>query len=409
MNKSVNKKRKFSFDIMLFALSFWLIFITIEGSFSVQILFPILILIVFYKIIIQKDFNIKLNVESKILFWFIIALSFSTIVNIFVNNNYFSIDTLIGFFYFIVIYLWYLFNTNKSYEAKEIKYVISSYILMSVLCSVMLVMRFLSGQTGKIAMINFVNVEIDENYVSALIAMATLFLFNSLLNRQKKEKKYVSILKIMIFGINLLAIALSGSRAALIGTIICVCLSYFMAFSKELTLKKIVKLLVIFGFIFVIGVKVLDYIPTWTFDRYFNSNYSDNSNNKRILMWKNGLNGFFSSPFYGYSIRIFDKLPQFCTINGFRIPERVPAHQTYIDLLLYSGILGFIPFIVFLYKVFKNNITQSEKRMFPMILLFLFITNIVGAEKSVFMWNNLILFTIIGNYTQRCKNINDII
>lgn len=409
MGKKIDRKRRVSFDTMLLAVSFWMIFITIEGSFSVQILLPILILIIFYKIIIQKNFRININGESKILFCFIIALVFSTVVNAVINNEYFSYDTLIGVAYFIVIYLWYLFNTNKFYEAVEIKCIINSYIWMSLLCSIMLIMRFLTGQLGKIAMINFLNVEIDENYVSALISMATLFLFNNILNNKTKEKTYIKILKYIILGVNLLAIALSGSRAALIGTILCIGLSYILAFGKSLTIKKIIKLLLILVIIIGIGVKILDYIPTWTFDRYFNSNYADNSNNKRVLMWKNGINGFLNSPIYGYSIRIFDQIPEFSTVNGFEIPERVPAHQTYIDLLLYAGILGFIPFMLFVYIIFKNNVIQNEKRLLPMIIFFIFITNIIGAEKSVFMWNNLILFTIIGNYTIKHKNINDII
>ena len=36
--------KKVSFDAIMFALSYWLIFITFEGSFSVQILLPVLIL-----------------------------------------------------------------------------------------------------------------------------------------------------------------------------------------------------------------------------------------------------------------------------------------------------------------------------------------------------------------------------
>lgn len=406
MDKTTNKKK--SLATVLFALSFWLIFVTIEGSFSVQMFLPFLLLIILYKVIICKKFKIKINTESKTLFWFIAALINSTAINAITHNSYFSVNTLIGIAYFIVIYLWYLFNTNKVYDKLEIKYIISSYIGMSVLCSIMLIRRFLGGQLGKIAMINFINVEIDENYVSALIAMASLFLFSIILNNDSNTKISVKILRIIFLGINILAIALSGSRAALIGTILCIILSYMLALKSNLTRKKLIKLLVICFLVIGIGGKVLNYLPAWTFNRYFNSSYSDNSNSRRVLMWKNGINGFFYSPFYGYSIRIFDQLPNFSNIDGFQIPERVPAHQTYIDILLYTGIFGFIPFILFICKILKKIITKEEKRMLPMVLFLLFITNIIGAEKSVLMWNNLILFTIIGDYIEKNENINDI-
>ena len=95
------------------------------------------------------------------------------------------------------------------------------------------------------------------------------------------------------------------------------------------------------------------------------------------------------------SIRIFDKIPEFGTINDFEIPDRVPAHQTYLDILIYSGVIGFIPFILFLYYLFKAFLKKEKFKYVPMIFLFLFITNIIGAERSVFFWNTLIILTII--------------
>ena len=62
-------KRRISFDAVMFAFSFWLIFITIEGSFSVQIVFPILILMILYNLFIKKKLVIKMNKEKKYLFF----------------------------------------------------------------------------------------------------------------------------------------------------------------------------------------------------------------------------------------------------------------------------------------------------------------------------------------------------
>ena len=112
-------------------------------------------------------------------------------------------------------------------------------------------------------------------------------------------------------------------------------------------------------------------------------------------MWKNGMRGIMKKPLTGYSIRIFDKIPEFATINDFEIPDRVPAHQTYLDILIYSGLLGFIPFMLFLYYLFKEFLKKGRFKYIPMIFLFLFITNIIGAERSVFFWNTLIMLTII--------------
>lgn len=217
------------------------------------------------------------------------------------------------------------------------------------------------------------------------------------------------ILKLIILAINILAIALSGSRASFLGVIICMIISYFVSFGKDLNFNKVLKLGLIFLVIVFAGTKLINYIPSWTFNRFFNSNYVDNSNSKRMDMWKNGVKGVINSPLIGYSIRIFDQLPQYEYIHGFKIPERVPAHQTYIDLILYSGIIGFIPFLYFLFKIFRRIFKSKNKLYIPMVLLLLMISNIIGAEKSVFFWNNLILLTIIGKYLQENNDIEEII
>ena len=295
--------------------------------------------------------------------------------------------------YFIVIFLWYIVATNKVYTDKEINMIKNSYIIVSVICSIFLIERFLSGQTGKIAMVNLVGMEIDENYVSAIIAMATLLVFQNILSVNKKL--WIKLINIIYLIINIFAVALSGSRAALIGLAIAMGMQYVIMFFEKINLKRILKFILIIIIVTAIGIKVFEYIPTWTYNRYFNSNYVDKSNSKRILMWKNGMRGIIKNPITGYSVRIFDKIPEFGTINDFEIPDRVPAHQTYLDILIYSGLIGFIPFILFLYYLFKAFLKKEKFKYVPMILLFLFITNIIGAERSVFFWNTLIILTII--------------
>lgn len=185
MNSYIKEKKKIPFETIMLGFSFWMIFITIEGSFSIQILLPILLLIMGYYLLIKKKTIIEINEESKIFFMYILALLFSTVINTIRYNQYYSINTIIGVLYFIVIFLWYLFNTNKKYTGREIKYIINSYIFMSLICSILVITRYFDGQQGKIAMINLVNVEIDENYVSALVAMASLYLLNNIINSKK--------------------------------------------------------------------------------------------------------------------------------------------------------------------------------------------------------------------------------
>lgn len=402
-------KGKISFSAFVFAFSFWLIFVTIEGSFSVQIFLPILPIVMITTIIKSNDFKLKIYKEYKYLFIFIFALTISTIFSFVFYIKYFDFECLIGLLYFVVIFLWYILNANKNYTAKELNFIIRSYIWMSVLCSIFLLSRFLNGQDGKIAMINLLNIEIDENYVSALISVATVYIFIRILNKTNDNIKE-KIINILLLAINILGIALSGSRAALLSTMLAMVISFFYAFRFKINIKKIIKLFLILIITIAIGIKILDYIPEWTFNRYFNSNYVDNSNNTRLSLWKNGLNGILNSPFLGYGIRIFHKLPEFkYIINGASTPAGVPAHQTYLDLMLYAGILGFIPFILFLYNIIKIFLKKKNRIFIPVIIVIFLITNIVGAERSVFLWNNIILLALINRFIANGGNIDDIV
>ena len=260
--------KKVSFDAIMFALSYWLIFITFEGSFSVQILLPVLILMIIYKVFIDKNIRIKMDKSKRNLFYFVLALFISTIINLIVNIKYFNINTIIGLLYFIVIFLWYIVATNKVYTDKEINMIKNSYIIVSVICSIFLIERFLSGQTGKIAMINLVGMEIDENYVSAIIAMATLLVFQNILSVNKKI--WIKLINIIYLIINIFAVALSGSRAALIGLAIAMVMQYVIMFFEKINLKRILKFILIIIIVTAIGIKVFEHIPTWTYNRYFN-------------------------------------------------------------------------------------------------------------------------------------------
>lgn len=387
-----------SFKAFLIAISFWLIFITIEGSFSVQILTPILLLLLLYDIVLKKNSCFKISKSGKILGLFVLLLGLTSVINSMFFVDVMSIDSIIGILYFIVIFLWYVFTTNQEYNAKEIKMMVNSYIYMSLICSLFIIYRYLGGQIGKIAMVNLINVEIDENYVSALIAAATLFLFNILINRKQKLKG--KLLNLLILTINLFAIALSGSRAALISTAIATIISLFVSLVRNFSYKKIMLVLfAMFSFI-ILGSMVLRKIPAWTFDRYFNSNYADNSNNIRLLLWENGINGILNRPFTGYGITVFDKLKDYGNVHGIQIPERVPAHQTFLDIGIYCGIGGILLFIYFLYTIFIPFIKKKNIIYLPVIVIVFFIMNILGAERSVFLWNNLVLLSIINHYLQ---------
>lgn len=399
-------KEKKKLKSYIFALSFLMIFFTYEGSFNVQSLLPFVILLIF-DILVNKKTKLRFDSRSRLLALFVGVLCVSSIISMFRYSELISFNVIIGILYFLVIFLWFYLCTNEYMNSAEIKLINRVYVFTGTLCSILLIKRFLNGQLGKIAMINFIGTEIDENHVSALIAVVTVYIFMSILLKKTSIKG--TIVKVILFSLNFFGVAISGSRASLISTVAAIILLFFIVFFQKLTIKKFFSLVLSILVLIFIGSKIINFLPEWTYNRYFSNNYMDSSNTTRINIWKNAVNGILSQPLLGYGIGFFENIDEYKYVNGTRIPERVPAHHTFLDITLYTGIIGLIIFALFLWSILKQFLHGNGKVFLPIILVIFLISNILGAEKSAFFWNNIILLVIIANYLKKSNRLNDIL
>lgn len=395
------KSEKLSTSTKVFGLSIWMLLFTYEGSFMVQSLFLFLIILMLYSYLKGK---IKIKFESKVLIILFLFLCLSTIVNIFLYPVLVDEKCIIGIFYFGMITLWFLLNFNQSKNSREINFIINNYIyVMSIASLISIYYGVIVAQGGKIALINFIGTEVDENYSSALISTAVVILFLKLIFSMDNKKNTIKWL--ILFIINLVGVSIIGSRAAMLSCIISIIIGFLIYFSQKFTMKKMVigAILILLGFC---AFKIaINYMPDWTYDRYFKNSYVDKSNSIRITYWKNAINTVANSPAFGFGFGFYKKIPKHQNLEFFNItPESAPAHNTYLDILIYGGYIGFIIFIYFIYLILKKILNRKTIMLAPITINLIIISNIIGADRSVFFWNTLIILCLICDFLLKDEN-----
>lgn len=393
------EKRENKFQILLLSLSAFFSLICGNGSFSVQSIVLLVILSIF-SLFLNRTYSFKLEKPHKIFLVLIIIITISTAINSFIHNDVASMDNFIELFYFFAIFIWFYLNTINYVSKKNLKKIISCYNIASMIMSIQILIMSLTGTQGKIMITNFAGTLMDENYVTALISLTPIYGFIDLLyNKKKLIKKIFIIAEIIICSAG---VVLAGSRAALIGMILGLMFSLLYYLKGKLNAKKMfaIILILIIGVFFIFNLKNI--MPTWIYNRYFNSNYMDNSNNTRILIWKNALHGIENQPILGFGMGTFPNLKQYIYTAG----KSTPAHQTILDIGLYSGIIGIITFLIFICYIFfpilKN---KNTKKYVGLLICLTFISCILSATKTVFLWNNLIYLYLIFKCYSTTNNI----
>lgn len=395
--KEMKNKESISLEMKLFGLSFFIIFLSNESTFSIQSisLIVVLALIVF----IYKNRKIRLNTNIKLLTSLAILYGVSSVFTV-LKYQLSGLTPAIQMLYQLVILIWFILMTNEVHIKKEINFVINCYIGASFICSVLvLVDNFILGNTV-FAIKSILGHTLDKNFFSAFICISAVLALRKILYEKNKKQN------IVIFLVISTAILFSNSRASLIGLFLGIFMSIIMYLKNKVTVNKVI-LLVIFIVIGVMAIQpIMNLIPSWMFNRYFSFNYEDNSNIERISMWKNALDGFKKQPIIGYGPGNLTSIDEYSkTEYGSHMGTTTMSHNTYIDALVNGGIIGFIIFITFLGSIFID-VKRYDKLNLPLVLVLIFTSFIVGAGKSVFFWNTLILLKMEADYFKNkpCEN-----
>lgn len=396
------KRKKFTIkdiEVFLIGYSSLLIFVAIDNSLNMMMMLPVIICLIAIRIISKEK-----RVNNKKLFISLIFLALiyciSTIINLIINTESINSLSIIRIFYYLEIFTYIYLIISNSFKKSHIKKILKFNVNSSIIIACVLIFCFFYfGDIGKNSVKNIFGNYIEENYTAALLSFNSILLLYIVEFEDKNIVKLKYYLGLLIL---LYATFLSGSRASFFA--IAISSLYFLVkkyiFTKSaITIKNIILIVILFSLLMMIIVNLQNILPEFIYNRFFNKSLNDYSNQTRLTYWKSGVIGFLKQPLLGYGVGNYSYfIPDMLKLN-----KTVMAHNTYLDILLDVGIIGFS---FYLYLVFSNikYILKNIAKFFPICFVLFFTSFIVGAERTYFFWHGVVVLMLVSNLYD---NIND--
>lgn len=155
--------------------------------------------------------------------------------------------------------------------------------------------------------------------------------------------------------LGLVAIGLTGSRGALLASIMALLIVPITM--TQLSPGKMVAAILLLGASAAVAVA---YIPTTSWDRFATtrSEVQEGTMNDRIAIWKAGMRAFSQRPLEGYGT------------SGFNWAVHSQPHNAYLAVLVENGLIGFVLYGLMFFTVFLKVLRlPTMERRFALVLL----------------------------------------
>ncbi len=411
MTDNINFKKKIFLDLPSILIALIPIFL-ITGPFLSDLSVSLVTIIFLYIVIKEKKYNYFNNTFFKIFFFFYLYLLINSLIQ---NQN---IDSLrISFFYFrfgvFCIALIYFLNKDK----RLLKYIYYSIIFCFV---ILIIDGFFQFVTNK----NLLGLEViksgsrnrvssffgDELILGSYLSRLFPIFFGLFLWFNSSKKNLYFFIPIFIF--TTVLVFLSGERTALFFVMLSlIMMSIFIPHKK-----KFARIILI---CFLISGSVILTISEKTKERFINVTLSqiiksENSQDKFYILTRqheehyiSALKMFNENKIIGLGVKNFRN---FCNEERFYISEYTCSphpHNTYVQLLSETGIVGFLFvfsfFLYFSYKLIihfiktqtKNN-TYNDLEICLIISIFITLWPLAPTGNFFNNWLNIIYFYPVG-------------
>lgn len=365
--------------IMSFILLFFSVFNFESYAIHYSSIYFILLPLSVYLVVKSGNLIIQLNHFILIGFWFLVVLS-----TIFSDST--SIQTnLITFFLF---YISYFIITSRDYSNRTIKFLILSYVFISLLVSMNIILFYTLGvehSWGRYSLV-FFDTKRDPNYVLAYVIPAFYFILYYILFIAKKNRM-IEVLALITITIS---IFITGSRAPLIICGIISLVLFLKKVSKLSFLKKIMIILITCVVVLTLLIVIKSFINDWIFNRIFNfENYFDDI---RIQIWIGVLKSEKAISLFGHGFGAANNVAN--NLIGYN------THNVYLDILYDFGILG----LCLLSFILKDFIIYKFKLEY-FLLAFSFFSPLffINGFNTMSFWLPLTFTHIIYNYLYKNK------
>lgn len=232
-------------------------------------------------------------------------------------------------------------------------------------------------QSGGIGRISQLTYETGEAVISPLAlaysgALTIILCLYKLIyeNITKKEKTYLLVTIILSF----ILFFLGSTRGALLAVLLC--LLSFLYFGN---LRNKLR----FTFLFILGIPLVIYGVEATGSAIFKRSQATletGDSSGREPLWNAAIDEFISNPILGGRIEVSNIYP----------------HNIFLEVLMATGIIGFILFMIFLLKSFKKGFNAAKINRIYTIPFFIFICAISQHMFTGALWGAIMLFAALG-------------
>ena len=224
--------------------------------------------------------------------------------------------------------------------------------------------------------------------VSLLVAVAV--------DRSNKKVVFYMSLSLLILGL-----VLTFSRAAILGTCVSIAIILFLLERKKLLILYV-------GGGFVLGIVYIVYLNLLPDNYSFFLQGEDSSAKARVHFVKIGINMFLDKPLWGWGYGGFTE-----NVVKYGSSHRIEAHNTFIQVLVEYGIVGFSAFMFLIIKSIKGywrcfkNCGSHEMKVISVGFFASLTAVLVDSYFHCFEWNLLFWLAVTMGFVMHFHHYNN--
>ncbi|RCW83291.1 O-antigen ligase [Halanaerobium sp. DL-01] len=359
----------------------------------------IALIITTFEVIKEKKINIKNNKVLLSFFLFILAIIFSIIDSVNIEN---SLDYLNRFIYPLIAFSIIRFSNLPIKKIK--KY--SILILFSIFLN--LVYGYYQYFNGIKRIHGFLFVMEFAGLLAFLIIVCFIYIWNP--NIDKKFKYLLSIL----FIVSTIGLIMTGTRGVWLSLTGSIFIIVFL-----LNKQKLLK----FSLLFIIIIIVLFiFLPDYYSNRFMSIfDLSQNrSNITRLNLWRGAILIFKDNIFNGIGINNFSQIINLKPYYKQPMVSTVHTHNNYLSIAAETGIVGLLSYIFLIYNVISKLLNQIKNSNFKLNKFYFYSTlgiyinyllqgmteyNLVDRYMNIIVW--IFIAFSINMFEVQDNNLNE--
>ena len=396
--------KRFIVSFLLITPIFENLFIVTKNLSITKMIVIFIILLFGFKLISLR--RLKINKYVTLIFIFLILLVWglanacnNDIISLKLQNSNLFLENFLNYFPKILFafLLFEFFSVNDDLQKLLFQNLTFSLLLIPLfLLLVTIYFVFFQRETVGFSVVYFTLPKTPHGEFTAILASLTPYCWYLILLERNKSKLILGVISLIsVFVVIMMAASRNGFLSFILG---CTLSLYFL---KNFLQKKGKYVLVIFA-ISIIILLILNFIDLSKIPLYqrFSGKYTytlEILTSKRNLYWGAALKAFTIRPLTGYG----GYMQISSAVNSIYTGEYDVFHNTFLDILVQYGVIGFLVYVFLLFNIFKDFyriVNNKQRKLMPhsvILIPFLSFFVLIFASMGLsWLWREIVWYHI---------------